>query len=70
MVDETPVGIYMEMEGPPEWIDELAGQLGYDESDYVNLSYARLYLQDCEQRGVTPGDMLFGGDTVPASKME
>jgi adenylate cyclase class 2 len=70
MVDETPVGTYMEMEGPPEWIDDLAGQLGYGESDYMNLSYARLYLQDCERRGVSAGDMLFGNEAVLAGKME
>lgn len=59
MVDETPVGNYMEMEGPPDWIDGLATDLGYAESDYVNLSYARLYQQECDRRGVCAGDMVF-----------
>jgi len=65
MLDETPVGVYMEMEGPPEWIDGLAGQLGYAESDYMNLSYARLYAEDCARRGVTPGHMVFAETSVP-----
>lgn len=66
MVDETPVGIYMEMEGPGEWIDRLAGELGYSVSDYINLSYARLYARDCERRGVEAADMVFDAEVVPA----
>lgn len=63
MVDETPVGTYMELEGLAEWIDRIALQLGYTEADYVNLSYARLYARECEKRGVTPSHMLFPSDT-------
>jgi adenylate cyclase class 2 len=59
MVDETPVGIYMELEGPPDWIDGLALRLGYSDADYLNLSYARLYAQDCAQRGIHPSHMVF-----------
>jgi adenylate cyclase class 2 len=65
MVDETPVGVYMEMEGPAEWIDTVAGRLGYREADYVNLSYARLYVKECERRGVEAADMVFGGEETP-----
>lgn len=68
MLDETPVGIYLELEGPPAWIDAIATELGYAETDYVNLSYARLYVQDCERRGITPSDMLFASNTVPLTK--
>jgi len=64
MVDETPIGVYMEMEGPPDWIDALAPQLGYQEGDYVNLSYARLYLRECETRGVEPAHMVFEDRSV------
>jgi adenylate cyclase class 2 len=67
MLDETPVGIYMELEGPSEWIDRFALLLGYSESDYLNLSYARLYAKDCERRGVLPGHMLFEASSVPQS---
>ncbi|HEU0120870.1 MAG TPA: class IV adenylate cyclase [Bryobacteraceae bacterium] len=65
MVDETPVGIYMEMEGPAGWIDALALRLGYSDADYVNLSYARLYARECEKRGITPSHMLFSPDSEP-----
>jgi len=65
MVDETPVGIYMELEGPADWIDNAARNLGYTEPDYLNISYARLYAQDCASRGVIPSHMVFEGATVP-----
>lgn len=67
MVDETPIGIYMELEGPPDWIDTLAAQLGYSPNDYLNLSYARLYVQDCERRGLPPSHMLFDPVAVPTT---
>jgi len=65
MLDETPVGTYLELEGPSEWIDRFAELLGYAESDYLNISYARLYAQDCARRGILPGDMLFEAPVVP-----
>jgi adenylate cyclase class 2 len=66
MVDETPIGNYMEIEGPGDWIDSLAPQLGYSVDDYVNLSYARLFVADCARRGVEARDMLFAETGVPA----
>lgn len=59
MLDETPVGCYLELEGPPGWIDEVAGLLGYAESEYINLSYARLYARECERNGIEAADMVF-----------
>ena len=65
MIDETPIGIYLELEGPADWIDRLAQVLGYAESDYLNISYARLYAQDCARRGLLPGHMVFEPEPVP-----
>jgi adenylate cyclase, class 2 len=42
-IDETPVGTFMELEGVPEWIDEIAAYLGFQERDYITESYATLY---------------------------
>jgi adenylate cyclase class 2 len=64
MVDETPIGTYMELEGPPAWIDRLAVELGYCEADYLNLSYARLYARECERQGVAATNMVFGAAPV------
>lgn len=66
MVDETPVGTYMEIEGPPAWIDRIAAQLGYSPDDYILLSYARLYEQDCRHRGISPSNMTFDSQPVAA----
>jgi adenylate cyclase class 2 len=41
--DETPVGNYIELEGPRRWIDRVARQLGYTREDYVAASYVALY---------------------------
>ncbi len=57
--DETPIGSFLELEGPGTWIDETARQLGLTTADYVLESYVRLYMKDCEQRGVTPANMVF-----------
>jgi adenylate cyclase, class 2 len=58
-VDETPIGVYLELEGSPAWIDRTAHRLGFAERDYITASYARLYLEWCEARGEAPGNMLF-----------
>jgi len=57
--DETPIGSFLELEGPGTWIDETAQQLGLRPADYVLESYARLYFKHCEQRGITPTNMVF-----------
>lgn len=58
-LDETPIGDLLELEGPGEWIDNTARQLGFSPQDYVLDSYARLYIADCERRGVQPTHMVF-----------
>jgi len=65
MLDETPIGVYLELEGPGEWIDRAAAALGFTEADYVNLSYARLFADHCAQLGQTAGDMVFDGACQP-----
>jgi adenylate cyclase class 2 len=58
-LDETPVGDYLELEGPPASIDRAASRLGYAPSDYIQATYGTLYLADCRRRGRKPGHMLF-----------
>jgi adenylate cyclase class 2 len=58
-LDETPIGDFFELEGPPEWIDATAARLGFSEADYLTASYATLYSEWCRKHGVAPGDMLF-----------
>jgi len=54
MLDETPVGVFLELEGPPHWIDRTASRLGFREADYITATYAELHRS---AGGV--GDMLF-----------
>jgi adenylate cyclase class 2 len=59
VLDETPIGSFLELEGPRAWIDEVAGQLGYSRREYITESYAALYQQSCEEKGKKPGNMIF-----------
>ena len=58
-LDETPVGIFLELEGTTAAIDRTARLLGYTRKDYSTETYGSLYLADCRRRGQKPGDMLF-----------
>src|SRR5262249_23870272 len=58
-VDETPVGTYVELEGPPEAIDRAAEAFGFARKDYLQKDYLTLYAEDCRRRGIAPGNMLF-----------
>ena len=59
VLDETPVGNYLELEGPKRWIDEVARRLGYTRQEYITASYATLHRRICQQKGVVPRDMFF-----------
>jgi adenylate cyclase class 2 len=58
-VDETPIGVYVELEGNPRWIDGTAGMLGFPPDRYITASYAALYLEWCREQGVEPSNMVF-----------
>jgi adenylate cyclase class 2 len=58
-LDETPIGIFMELEGPGTWIDQTAQFLGFKKENYVLESYGRLYLAYCADHGLQPGNMVF-----------
>ena len=59
-LDETPVGNFVELEGPADAIDRAAGELGYARKDYLLKNYLALYAEDCRRKGVAPGNMMFG----------
>jgi adenylate cyclase class 2 len=59
-LDETPIGTFVELEGPPAAIDRAARELGFTARDYLVSSYLSLYREDCQRRGKRPGDMIFG----------
>lgn len=58
-LDETPIGIFMELEGPARWIDATAKDLGFSRDDYIGLSYGRLFEKWCAEHGVVSRNMSF-----------
>ena len=59
VVDETPIGNYAELEGPADWIDGAAARLGLTQSDYITLSYGRLFERWCAEHNSTANDLTF-----------
>jgi adenylate cyclase class 2 len=59
VVDETPIGSFAELEGTPEWIDDAAARLGVDPSQYMTLSYGRLFDQWREEHHSAAQDLTF-----------
>ena len=60
MLDETPVGVFLELEGTAHWIDRTAHRLGFGASHYITRSYGGLYLEWCKRQRVKPSNMVFG----------
>jgi len=58
-LDETPIGVFLELEGPANAIDRAAKALGFEKRDYILANYMVLYREDCRRRGKAPRDMLF-----------
>jgi adenylate cyclase, class 2 len=58
-LDETPIGTFVELEGPAAAIDCAAQELGYSKRDYILGNYLRLYTEDCRRKGEQPRHMLF-----------
>jgi len=61
VLDETPIGVYLELEGSARWIDATARRLGFREQDYVTASYGGLFLEHCRQQGIVSNAMVFQG---------
>ena len=59
VIDEAPIGVFVEIEADPDDIAVAARQLGRSPADYRLESYPRLYVAWCEARGITPGNMTF-----------
>jgi adenylate cyclase class 2 len=59
VLDETPLGVYAELEGPAEWIDQIALALGIADEDRMTISYGRLFEQWKENTGSNARDLTF-----------
>jgi adenylate cyclase class 2 len=67
VLDETPIGNYAELEGPPAWIDATVSALGIDPATCLTDSYGRLFLS-WKQRTGSPVDHLTF-DLIPALEL-
>jgi adenylate cyclase class 2 len=43
VLDQTPIGNFGEIEGPPRWIDRTAHSLGIASAHYITQTYAELF---------------------------
>lgn len=59
VIDEAPIGVFIEVEAEPAEIEHAVRQLGRTPADYRLESYPRLYFAWCEAKGVRPGNMTF-----------
>jgi adenylate cyclase, class 2 len=59
VLDETPIGVYAELEGPAEWIDATGRKLGIDPSAFITLSYGRLFEQWRDRTGSAVQNLTF-----------
>ena len=59
VLDETPIGNFGEIEGPPRWIDRTARALGIAPSRYITESYAQLFADWKTRTGSQAQEMTF-----------
>ena len=60
-IDETPIGVFLELEGEPEWIDRTAVRMGLSSAEYLTRSYSSLYQEYLRTHPGVAHAMTFGG---------
>src|SRR5581483_7919041 len=59
VLDHKPIGEFGEIEGAPDWIDEVAGKLGISEEKYITGSYAELFRRFKQETHCKADNMTF-----------
>ncbi len=59
VLDETPIGNFGEIEGPPRWIDRTARALGVARTDYITQTYAPMFFEWKRRTGSKATEMTF-----------
>lgn len=62
-IDETPVGVFVEIEGGETHINDVARALGRMPADYITDSYRDLFLKHRAASGLPGTDMVFAAQT-------
>jgi adenylate cyclase class 2 len=60
-IDETPVGVFVEIEGGEQAIESTARALGRTPADYILDSYRALFVKHGAAAGLSGTDMVFAG---------
>jgi adenylate cyclase class 2 len=58
-LDETPMGVFIELEGAEYWINAAAERLGFTRNQFISASYATLYNEFRVSQYGLPTDMVF-----------
>jgi adenylate cyclase class 2 len=58
-LDETPIGMFVELEGTKDAVAQLAQSLAKTSADYISASYRKLYETDCMESGRSVSHMVF-----------
>jgi adenylate cyclase, class 2 len=58
-LDETPVGVFLELEGAPSAIRRTARALGFAPKQHIRATYWDLYAADCRRLKREPRNMMF-----------
>jgi adenylate cyclase class 2 len=59
-LDETPVGVFLELEGPPSAIDRAAKELGFSPVNYITKDYLFLHIEKCRKDGIAMAQLAPG----------
>jgi adenylate cyclase class 2 len=59
VVDETPIGNFCEIEGPPRWIDATAKKLGVTPDEYIINNYTGLFSEWKKRTASAAKEMTF-----------
>jgi adenylate cyclase, class 2 len=59
VLDETPIGVWAELEGPPAWIDTMLEKLCIAPELRTTESYGKLFLRWKEETGNPAGNLTF-----------
>ena len=59
VVDDTPIGTFCEIEGPPRWIDATAKKLGITPGEYITKNYATLFMDWKQATNSAAEEMTF-----------
>ncbi len=66
VVDETPIGVFAELEGPVEWIDDTLARLQIQSDQCLTESYGKLFLAWKDRTG-SPAENLTFDEIQPDS---